>query len=298
MSLILNSTLATAEITSKDSSANSTFIDTIGNKTDTAAATSDVVSIIGLLRYIIANMDSDTDVAALIGALDTAAASGAVGTNKTIMAYIKQLITDERALSTVIGTAVGANISADIAAVKTVTDGNNTKLGTIVNTSGTAAIGDILGDFANVTLVSKLTTMYQYTPRFVSVATVDGSSTAWTQAAHRLFTVTGTALVRVFGVVTKTLVGAGTLSVGVQGATNGLIATVVDATTLVTGDILANSGTATLIPLGQINEYAAVSGVDIKITVGTANITDGQITFYCQYIPVSAGATVAVAIWN
>ena len=298
MSLILNSTLATAEITSKDSSANSTFIDTIGNKTDTAAATSDVVSIVGLLRYIIANMDSDADVAALIGALDTAAASGAVGTNKTIMAYIKQLITDERALSTVIGTAVGANISADIAAVKTVTDGNNTKLGTIVNTGGTAAIGDILGDFANVTLVSKLTTMYQYTPRFTTVQTVSAGSTAWTQAAHRLFTVTGIALVRVFGVVTTTLVGAGTLGVGVAGATNGLIATVADATTLATGDILANSGTATLIPLGQVNEYAAISDTDIDIIVGTANITAGRITFYCQYIPVSTGATVVANTWD
>ena len=57
-----------------------------------------------------------------------------------------------------------------------------------------------------------------------------------TNVSYTLFTVTGDVLVRIFGVVTTTLVGAGTIEVGVTGNTAGLIAQVADATTLAAGD--------------------------------------------------------------
>lgn len=472
----------------KNETANTTFSEVLGNKTDDAANTANTSSIVALLRYVIANLSSDTDVSALIGALNTVAHTGAADDITTAMGYLKQLITDLRtqladggdasaatlgslygilgnpatsistdlaavkavtdlipdagamtsiaqdltvakevtlgvpvvtiagdiaaldlkvgtpvvdlatdiaalatllgvpivdfitdlnnligvpvvsistdiaSLDTKLGTPVGADFSVDIAAIKTVSDNiygvvdseiasikaETDQIGAIANSGGTATLSAILGDFTNTTLISKFDvstadvisndtvaqvignktdttatngvsgtkSLMAYTkqlvaegivrdakilagiPQMITVDTPDASTTNWTQAAHRLFTVTGVAMVRVFGVISETLVGAGTLAVGVAGATAGCIATVADATTLATGDILANSGTATLIPLGQTNEYAIVSGTDIDLTVGTADITDGAITFYCQWLPVSVGATVTAAIWD
>ena len=499
-------------IATADSIANAYFIDTIGNKTD-ASTNGAAASIIALLRYVIANLSSDTDVAALIGALDSAAATGAVTATDVLMAYVKQLVTELQVvdgiaddilvdtnelqtdltdggrldllidaikavtdiipdagaltsiaqdstvakeatlgtptdtdiatdlvniqtevdkigvivntggtatigailgdflntdLATVLGSPVGADLSADIAAVKlavdTIDDFVDTEIaaikletdqiGTIVNSAGTATLGAVLGDFVNVTLVSRLDTIDNFldteiaaikavtdllpdagvlsslaqgadlattdgkvdtistavvttipdllavptedlatdatinqvvgkksdtvagtslvslvkqnaaalvviddfidsevntivdkltagVTQIATVTSVDGSATTWTQAAHRLFTVTGTAMVRVFGVIAETLVGAATIEVGVAGATAGLIAQVADATTLATGDILA-----------------IVSGIDIDIVVGTADVTDGQIVFYCEWKPISVGATVVAAVWD
>lgn len=116
-----------------DSTANTNFAEVIGNKSDASSATAGQASVVALCRNILANLSSDTDVAALIGALNTAAATGAVGTGTTVMGYIKQLVTDERALSAIVGT--------------------------IINAGGTATLGAALGDFANVDLVTRLNTI-------------------------------------------------------------------------------------------------------------------------------------------
>lgn len=52
-------------------------------------------------------------------------------------------------------TAVDDYIDTEVSAIKTETD----QIGTIVNTAGTATIGGVFGDFANVTLVSRLDTI-------------------------------------------------------------------------------------------------------------------------------------------
>ena len=51
-------------------------MDVIGNKSD-ASSVAATASQVALLRYIIANLSTDTDVAALIGALNTAEHAGA-----------------------------------------------------------------------------------------------------------------------------------------------------------------------------------------------------------------------------
>ncbi|MEA2038010.1 MAG: hypothetical protein U9O94_10980, partial [Nanoarchaeota archaeon] len=80
-------------IAAADTTDNGYFLDVIGNKSDSAAVTS-TASTIALLRYIIANLNSDADVAALIGAIDTAAHTGATDNVTTLMGYLKQAITD------------------------------------------------------------------------------------------------------------------------------------------------------------------------------------------------------------
>ncbi len=138
--------------------------------------------------------------------------------------------------------------------------------------------------------------------RIVSVATPDGSSTAWTSAAHRLFTVSGTAYVRIFGVVTESLTegnGDEVMEAGVAGATAALIAQLADPNTLVAGDIFCNPSTSTAVPAGFPGDFAVVTGIDIDLKVtGTTGITNGAITFYCEWIPISAGATVVAAVWD
>lgn len=134
-------------------------------------------------------------------------------------------------------------------------------------------------------------------PKFAYVSTPDGSATAWTQAAHRLFTVTGLAYVRVIGVVTETITGAATIEVGVAGATATIIAQLANASTLAANDIFGGRTTATAVPAVKMEDYTAVYNTDIDVLIGSANVTNGAITFYCEYIPIN-GATVEAAVWD
>lgn len=136
-----------------NSSLNAYFTDVLGNKTDNSSATAGTASVIALLRYIIANLSTDTDVAALIGAIDTTAHTGAVDDLTTVMGYLKQLITDERALSVVLGTPAGADLSTDIAAIKTVVDAISGYVDTEV--SGIKAVTDLLPDAGALTSIAQ-----------------------------------------------------------------------------------------------------------------------------------------------
>jgi len=82
--------LATADATD-----NTTLIDVIGNKSDASNTTSGQASIVGLLRYIVSNLNTDAEVAALLGELTTSAATGAVDNSTTVMGYLKQLVTGQ-----------------------------------------------------------------------------------------------------------------------------------------------------------------------------------------------------------
>lgn len=114
-----------------------------------------------------------------------------------------------------------------------------------------------------------------------------------------LFTVTGDVLVRVFGVCTVDLVsaGGGTLEVGVTGNTAALIAqttaTDIDANDI-WNDAAPTVGTDTLANL--TGPHIIVNGLDIIETVGTADITAGQIYYVCLWRPLSPDGSVVSAI--
>jgi hypothetical protein len=497
LNIILNN--ATTAIPTADSTANTTFIEVIGNKGDASNDTADQASVIGLLRNVLANLHTDADVAALIGALDTAAATGAVTTTDVLMAYVKQLVTELQVVDGIADTILldtaelqgdltdGGRLDLLIDAIKAVTDalpnaGALTSLaqdstvakaasfGTLTNTGGTATVGGILGDVANSSIATRLTTLadilsgttgiasfpaataagngvslaeviryisdsqigglvnsggtatlasiigdvantsitarldaidnyidtevasikaktdnlpadtattltgieskidtidnfidgaslekltgaadgtdvypatvvedsvvakilskanpavttsYDNTTdsleaisdkitagvyQTVTVTTADASSTAWTVAAHRLFTVTGVVEIdKIFAVVSETVVeGAGadnTVSVGTSDDVDLMIG-VTDGDALVANDIWANvAGTSTVKHALVANaESFIVSSTDIDINVlGTNSITDGTLVFYCTWKPISAGATVVAAAWD
>lgn len=139
---------------------NETFADVVGNKTDAASNTADITSAIGLLRYIVANLSTDTEVAALIGELDSAIATGTVSDVKVLMSYIKQLVTEVQVVDTsvdsilvdtsttipaLIGTPV-TDISTDIATVDTVVD-------------AVKAVTDVLPDSGALTSIAQEVTI-------------------------------------------------------------------------------------------------------------------------------------------
>lgn len=108
-----------------------------------------------------------------------------------------------------------------------------------------------------------------------------------------LFTVTGDVLVRIFGVCSVNLVGAGaTVEIGIAGNTAALIAQTVGEN-IDAGEIWVDNGPATVetVPSSLI----LAGGTDIIQTVATADVTAGVITYYCFFRPLSSGADVVAA---
>lgn len=118
------------------------------------------------------------------------------------------------------------------------------------------------------------------------------------QAAYTQFTVTGTVLVKVFGVC-QTLMdsgGAATIELGIVGNTAALIAQTT-ATDLDQYEAWQDAGPeANPAPVDlTARTFVITNGADIILTVGAADLTAGVIDFYCLWSPLSAGATVVAA---
>lgn len=119
-------------------------------------------------------------------------------------------------------------------------------------------------------------------------------------AAYPLFTVSGDCLIQVFGICNVLPVGAtGTLEVGVAGNTAALIAQET-ASEIAAGNVFVSAtqsvGVARLV--GQPFVVAGVAaGTDRTIieTVATADLTAGQIDYYCLWVPLEPGAKVVAA---
>lgn len=141
-----------------------------------------------------------------------------------------------------------------------------------------------------------------YTTTYAQPTLASATPVAWTtgNSPVTLFTVTGTVLCRVYGVVgatqfTSTL-NTGTLALGVTGATGALIAATtadgsvnfvanaawMDSTPTVTAEVLAS------IPHG----WVLLTG-NIILTIAVNSMTAGAVVLYCDWIPVTAGASVA-----
>ena len=121
-----------------------------------------------------------------------------------------------------------------------------------------------------------------------------------TLATYPLFDVYGDCLVHVFGVCNVLPVGAtGTLEVGVVGNTAVLIAQEV-ASEIAAGNVFVSAtqsvGAARLVgqPFVVAGDSTGAKRV-IGEKVATADLTAGQIDYYCLWIPLEPGARVEVA---
>ena len=134
-----------------------------------------------------------------------------------------------------------------------------------------------------------------YNGRLVTKKTIayDGSAGLGAQGATTLFTVTGDVIATVFATCSEALAGASaTIEVGITGNTAALLpqstATDIDA-----GEVWTDTGPATI--EGVPTDKILTNGTDIIETIGTADITDGTITYYCAWAPLAVGASVVAA---
>lgn len=122
----------------------------------------------------------------------------------------------------------------------------------------------------------------------------DGGSGTGAAGATTLFTVTGDVLVAVFGVCSEDLVsaGGGTVEIGISGNTAALIAQTT-ATGIDNGEVWVDNSPATV--ESYPTEKILTGGTDIIETIGTADVTDGTLTMYCVWIPLSSDGNVVAA---
>lgn len=142
-----------------------------------------------------------------------------------------------------------------------------------------------------------------YLPRVTPKAIAAAGTTLVTGSSPvTLFTVTGVVLARVWAAITTGLTSTGTngtLAVGVSGNTGALIAaTTADGTNFPTGSIWAGDTSPTV--KGEALSSGGLNGVlinasDIIVTIATNSMTAGVLTFYCEWRPVSSGASVVAA---
>lgn len=128
------------------------------------------------------------------------------------------------------------------------------------------------------------------------------AATAWTTANSpvTIFTVTGAILCRVYGVTTTALTsagpGTGTLALGITGTTGLFIAaTTANGSTnfILDGVWVDNAPTVKAKQLPSIiDTWVVLSNANVILTVATNNMTAGGMNLYCDWLPLTAGATV------
>lgn len=118
------------------------------------------------------------------------------------------------------------------------------------------------------------------------------------QGAYTIFTVTGDVMVQVFGLCQVLLDsgGAATIEVGIAGNTAALIAqtTATDLDAYETWQDAtpeANPGAVSLDARG----FAIANGADVILTIGTADLTAGDVDFVCRWWPISTNGNVVAA---
>ncbi len=122
-----------------------------------------------------------------------------------------------------------------------------------------------------------------------------GDYTGGTGNPATLFTVTGDVLVYIMGLCKADLVGAATLEVGLTGNTAILLAQIADVAASLDENMNWLDSTPA-IGEGEAPVFHPISGgLDIIQTAGSANITAGEIDYYCFWRPLSSDGLVVVA---
>lgn len=114
-------------------------------------------------------------------------------------------------------------------------------------------------------------------------------------AAFPVFVTQGEVKVIIYGVCTTTLVGAGTIELGIAGNTALLLPQVADATTIAANDVWVDSSVAevggfvaTALPAATF----LTNGQTILEKVGTTDVTAGNIYYVCLWTPISSNGRV------
>lgn len=286
------------DVPSADTTDNAQARDVVGNKTDAAAtgAVSAVESIMAYAKQLVtegiardtaigvidgfhdvptADTTNNAQARDVIGNKTDAAAAGAVSAVESLMAYLKQVVTQ-------IGT------DADTDALSAALYGG----AGIASYPAAAAPGDGISVAEALRYISE-----NQAPRFATKSTGDLTSFG---TSKNLFTVTGDVLVKVGGsvdVAVTSTSGTTTLEVGVAGNTACLcVQDAVDNTAFDIGDSWSLDTAADANGAQLSSEWVLVgNGVDIILTGSVDDITAGDIDFYCQWMPLSSDGAIAAA---
>lgn len=128
------------------------------------------------------------------------------------------------------------------------------------------------------------------TKKAQTFSNVAGSGAIGTVA---LFTVTGVVYVQMVGFCNTSITGAATLEIGVTGSTAVVLAQIADASTLTAGKLYADATPAAFKAISATVPPKVIVTTNIFATVGSANITAGQVDFYCIWNPISSDGNVA-----
>lgn len=109
--------------------------------------------------------------------------------------------------------------------------------------------------------------------------------------ATTLFTVTGKVAVNVYALCTSDLTGSGTIEVGVSGSTAALC-NQQNATAIDNHEVWHNSSLAVA---ANVAGHLRPIDQDVIQTIATDTVTGGTLIFYCNWVPLSDGATVVAA---
>lgn len=111
-----------------------------------------------------------------------------------------------------------------------------------------------------------------------------------------IFTVTGDVMIGVFGVCTTDLAsaGGGNLSLGITGNAT-LFNAVTTATAIDQNEVWIDTTPAIGEAVDSLSFYIVGNGVDVVETVGTADITAGQIYYVALWRPLSPDSSVVAA---
>jgi len=174
-----------------------------------------------------------------------------------------------------------------------------TQIGALTNTGGTASLTGILGNVSNSSVATRLTSIAAQTrgSRQLAQRSYDIGVDGGVAGTFTMFTVTGTVLVEVFGVCQDSLTtggGAATIELGIAGNTAALIPQTL-ATDLdqfeIWQDATPEANPGALDPTART--FVITNGADIIMTIGTANLTAGVIDFYCFWTPLGIATVVA-----
>lgn len=139
---------------------------------------------------------------------------------------------------------------------------------------------------------------------YASVAFAGGTTNArgddgGTNDPYTLFNVTGDVAIRMFGVCTTDLVsaGGGTLEIGVTGNTAAILAQETATDIDANGIYVSATQVKGVLPLATVvGPFIVVNGLDILETIGTADVTGGNMYYVCLWRPLSPTSTVIPAL--
>lgn len=131
----------------------------------------------------------------------------------------------------------------------------------------------------------------------VAVKESGAMSGSYDTGTTTIFTVTGDCLVKMaasMDVQVTTTSNNGTLEAGITGNTACLLVQdVADGTAFDIGDSWTLTTAADANGAELADEWVLIgNGVDIIVTIGTNNVTAGEVDFYCHYLPLTAGSSI------